>query len=425
MANKVNIAPVVSPDILKTVSSSTAIKTFGDQLKNQAKEKVISVALGKTQQLTNQIIELKTLEIKVGIDHNNEIKRIETLRKQEQISENQYQKAIAIENASYAKKREDIQVLKQKLQTDLNNILADPYRKIKEAKNKRKLARARRKARNRAEKARAKRVLAKKVATNAAKTLAPVIALQLSNRLSSVISQRSKLETLVDQVNVYIEQANTPDTISIATNLRNNTVTLINNSISKLDSIRKTLNIISISLTLFNIIIPLLNRTAPLIVITTLPGTPIPGMIPHDELRNKKQRLEKLVSALSAVIVIATNSLENEIVQLNELILRLKNISQQLTDSTLSNLNEQELTDLTNFYSPVGTDEFPPYKGFKFKIKIEENKAFEVKGNKRRYAVAIDRDGVEVIKSELSFTLDPNDLVEQLKLVIDQQNLQG
>jgi hypothetical protein len=425
MANKVNIAPVVSPEILKTVSSSTAIKTFGDQLKNQAKEKIISVALGKAQQLTNQIVELKTLEIKVGIDHNNEIKRIETLRKQEQISENQYQKAIAIENASYAKKREDIQILKQKLQTDLNNIIADPYRKIKEAKNKRKLARARRKARNRAEKARARRVLAKKVATNAAKTLAPVIALQLSNRLSSVISQRSKLETLVDQVNVYIEQANTPDTISIATNLRNNTVTLINNSISKLDSIRKTLNIISISLTLFNIIIPLLNRTAPLTVITTLPGTPIPGMIPHDELRNKKQRLEKLVSALSAVIVIATNSLENEIVQLNELILRLKNISQQLTDSTLSNLNEQELTDLTNFYSPVGTDEFPPYKGFKFKIKIEENKAFEVKGNKRRYAVAIDRDGVEVIKSELSFTLDPNDLVEQLKLVIDQRNLQG
>jgi len=425
MANKVNIAPVVSPDILKTVSSSTAIKTFGDQLKNQAKEKVISVALGKTQQLSSQIIEIKTLEIKIGLDHNNEIKRIETLYKQKQISEKKYQKAKEIEDASYLKKREDLQKLKQKLQTDLNDILADPYRKIKEAKNKRKLARARRKARNRAEKARAKRVLAKKVATNAAKTLAPVIALQLSNRLSSVISQRSKLETLVDQVNVYIEQANTPDTISIATNLRNNTVTLINNSISKLDSIRKTLNIISISLTLFNIIIPLLNRTAPLIVITTPPGTPIPGMIPHDELRNKKQRLEKLVSALSAVIVIATNSLENEIVQLNELILRLKNISQQLTNSTLSNLNEQELTDLTNFYSPVGTDEFPPYKGFKFKIKIEENKAFEVKGNKRRYAVAIDRDGVEVIKSELSFTLDPNDLIEQLKLVIDQQNLQG
>jgi len=39
--------------------------------------------------------------------------------------------------------------------------------------------------------------------------------------------------------------------------------------------------------------------------------------------------------------------------------------------------------------------------------------------------VAIDRDGVETIKSDYSFTLDPNDLVDQLKLIIDQQNLQG
>jgi hypothetical protein len=70
-------------------------------------------------------------------------------------------------------------------------------------------------------------------------------------------------------------------------------------------------------------------------------------------------------------------------------------------------------------------DQFPPYKGFKFKIKEEQNQAFVVKGNKRRYAVATDRDGVEVLKSDFSFTLDPNDLVDQLKLVIDQRNLQG
>jgi len=425
MSNKVNIAPVVSPEIIKTISSSTAIKTFGDQLKDAAKAKVLSVALGKLDELRIRVQEIVLAEIKLGSDYNTELKRLDINYKNKQITKEQYDEAVANEKKSYEEKKADLKKRKEQLKKEIADIINDPYRKKKAAKKRRKERRKRRKQRSKEERARARRNLAIKVAKNAAKTLAPVIALQLSNRLSSVISQRSKLETLVDQVNVYIEQANTPDTISIATNLRNNTVTLINNSISKLDSIRKTLNIISISLTLFNIIIPLLNRTAPLTVITTPPGTPIPGMIPHDELRNKKQRLEKLVSALSAVIVIATNSLENEIVQLNELILRLKNISQQLTNSTLSNLNEQELTDLTNFYSPVGTDEFPPYKGFKFKIKIEENKAFEVKGNKRRYAVAIDRDGVEVIKSELSFTLDPNDLIEQLKLVIDQQNLQG
>ena len=137
------------------------------------------------------------------------------------------------------------------------------------------------------------------------------------------------------------------------------------------------------------------------------------------------ERANKLVSALNIVLAVASVALENEINELNELILRLKEITQNLTDKTLNNLNEQQLTDLTNFFSPVGVDEFSPYKGFKFQIKTEENKSFEVKGNKRRYAVAIDRDGVEVIKSELSFTLDPNDLVDQLKLVIDQRNLQG
>jgi thiol-disulfide isomerase/thioredoxin len=37
----------------------------------------------------------------------------------------------------------------------------------------------------------------------------------------------------------------------------------------------------------------------------------------------------------------------------------------------------------------------------------------------------INKDGIEVLKSELSFTLDPTDLVEQLKIIIDQQNLQA
>ena len=66
---------------------------------------------------------------------------------------------------------------------------------------------------------------------------------------------------------------------------------------------------------------------------------------------------------------------------------------------------------------------FPPYKGFRFALKEENNPRFVVRGNKRHYAVAFDKNNVEVLKSEASFTLDPNDLIEQLKLVIDQQNL--
>jgi hypothetical protein len=417
MSNTSNISSVISPDVLKTISASTVIKTFGDQLKDKAKEKVVAVLRDKAGELTSNLEQVVKEEHQAGIDHNNELKRLETIYQQGQITKEQYDEAVLKENDAYKKQQESFNLRKTKIKNDITNINLDPYKKIKEDRKKRKEQRQKKRAENKARDAEAKRDANKKVIKNAAKTLAPIIGLQIANQLSNIISQRAKLEELVDQVNAYIDTANTPETTNIATNLRNNTITLINNSIGKLQKLQTTLNQINIYLTIFGALIPLLNRVAPLTVISTPPLTPIPGMIPHDELRNKKQNLEKLVSALNAVLAIAVISLENEVGKLNELILKLKNVN-------LTGLDSQQLADLTSsIYNNV--DDFPPYKGFKFKIKVEENKVFEVKGNKRRYAVATDRDGVEVLKSEYSFTLDPNDLIDQLKLVIDQRNLQG
>ena len=418
MSNTSNISSVISPDVLKTVSTSAIIKTFGDQLKNKAKEKVVVVLKNKAGELEIELEQLIKDEQQAGIDHNNELKRLETLYQQGQIpTREEYDKAVVKENEAYDKQKESFKLRKTKIEKDIKNIITDPFDKIKEDRKKRKAQRQEKRAKNKQRDAQSKRDANKKVIKNAAKTLAPIIALQIANQLSAIISQRSKLEELVDQVNAYIDTANTPETTTIATNLRNNTIALINNSIGKLQNLQTTLNRISTYLTIFGAIIPLLNRAAPLTVISTPPLTPIPGMIPHDELRNKKQRLERLVSALSAVLAIAAMLLENEINKLNELILKLKNIN-------LDGLNSQQLSDLTSsIYNNV--DQFPPYKGFKFKIKEEQNQAFVVKGNKRHYAVATNRDGVEILKSEYSFTLDPNDLIDQLKLIIDQRNLQG
>jgi hypothetical protein len=259
MANNLNIGSVVSPSILKTISSSTAIKTFGDQLVNKAKEKIISVASGKVQTLKDQIQEIITLKIKVGIDHNTELKRLEVLLKEKQITQEKYDKAVIKENEAYQQKLDDLDALSFKLNEDLAKIIADPLAKIKSLKNKRKLKKEQRKNKNRAERAKARRDLAKKVAKNAAKTLAPIIALQLANQFASVLSQRAKLEELVDQVNVYIEQANTPETIAIATNLRNNAVTLINNSISKLTKLQQTIAQIDLYIAIFSAIVAVLS----------------------------------------------------------------------------------------------------------------------------------------------------------------------
>lgn len=418
MPNNVNISPVISPDILKNISSSTAIKTFGEQLKNKAKEKIIAVALGKVEQLKNQIEEIVKLEIKVWSDYNTELKRLEILLKEKQITQEQYDKSVAAENVSRDKKLKDLANLKAKLSKDLANIVADPYRKIKNANLLRKRKRARRKARNKAERAKARRDLAKKVIKNAVKTLIPIIALQLAGKLASILSQRAQLEKLVDQVNLYIENASTPEEIQIATNLRNNTIALINNSINKLDSLSKTLQQISLYITIFSALVAVLSSIA--IPTAVPPGIGVPVAL-ITRITKALERANKLIASLGVLAGIGATILENEVLKLNELIERLKQVS--LDDKALSTLNQQELTGLTS--SLLSNTQFPPYKGFRFQIKEEQNPSFEVKGNKRHYAVAIDSDGVEVLKSELSFTLDPQDLVDQLKLIIDQRNLQG
>jgi len=421
MANNINVGAVVSPDILKTISSSTAIKTFGDQLVNKAKEKVISAALGKVQTLKDQIQEIVTLKIKVWSDHGTEMKRLEVLLKEKQITQEQYDLAVQKEDLAYQTKLRELEKLDAKLKEDLANIIADPLRKIKERRQRRKARREKRKNRNRAERAKARRDLVKKVAKNAAKTLAPILALQLANKFAAVLSQRSQLEKLVDQVNAYIEQANTPETIAIATNLRNNAVTLINSSIRKLDNLQKTISQIATYVAIFTAIVAVLSAIP--IPTSVPPGIGIPVSL-ITRIVKSLNRAAILIASISVVASIASTILENEIIKLNDLIERLKAVNVLLGDKS-SNLNEQEFADLSNAFLPVGDGEYEPYKGFKFKIKTEENKTFEVKGNKRRYAVAIDRDGVEVLKSDFSFTLDPNDLIDQLELVIDQRNLQG
>ena len=425
MPNNVNISSVISPDILKNISSASVIKTFGDQLVNKAKDKVISVVEGKIGELKKRIEDITKKTVTLGINHNTKLKGLEVENKNKQLTDEQYNEAVIVENAAYDLAVENSKNEITKLEEDLAKIISDPKRKIKEERLKRKNRIQQRRAKNKAERSKARRNLAIKVIKNTAKTLAPIIALQLTNQLIAVISQRKKLEVLVNQVNDYIISANTPETIQIAINLRNNTITLINNSISKLQKIKKVTEQITIYITVFSIIVAILSSIP--IPTAVPPGIGIPINV-ITKIVKALEKANKLIASLSVILAICTVLLENEIFKLNELIFRLKEISQLLDQSTLQNLNNQELTNLTsNLLTNI--DQFGEYKGFKFKIKEEQTlgaqQAIVVKGNKRHYAVAINRDGVEVIKSDYSFTLDPNDLVEQLKLIIDQQNLQG
>jgi len=118
--------------------------------------------------------------------------------------------------------------------------------------------------------------------------------------------------------------------------------------------------------------------------------------------------------------------LSKEINLLRALIDQLAAINKIVENKTTTELNQEQLNALTESLLPSNnTNLIPPYKGFNFILKQEQNPNFEIKGNKRNYAVAVNSNGREILKSDYSFTLDPNDLVEQLRLIIDQRNLQG
>ena len=422
MATNLNISTVISPDVLKTISASTLIKTFGDQLKDKTKDKIVVAATSKVNQLEADIESLIRKQQEVKKNHSNELKRIDILYQMGEINEAEAEVLTIKENDAYDKQQKLIQIEIDILKKDIIDIVKDPYNDIKKQKKKLNESIKKFKVDLKKQSFKSAKDEIKKVLKNNKKTLASIIGLAIANKLATIVSQRTELEDLVDKTNIIIDQANTPETIAAAINLRNNIVALINNSIRKLENLQSLLGTISIVLTVSSLLINVLGLTTPLTAISTFPGTPVIMGI-HDKLRDKIIALDKLITALSGVLAIATVLLENEIIALNELIDRLHQVSSLLDGKTLTDLNSQQLTDLSR--SLLTDTQFPSYKGFNFKIKEEQNQAFVVKGNKRHYAVAIDRDGVEVLKSDYSFTLDPNDLVEQLKLVIDQKNLQG
>ena len=414
MPNTTNIAPVVSPDILKTISASTAIKTFGSQLKDKNKETLIIGNQSKTANIDTELDGLTKKEIQAGENKNNTIQKAQSDLNTNQITQEQYNDIIVSANFTYETEISAINIQRQKLEQDKQNINNNPNDKIKNQQKSFKASIKNLRKKTQESETKSKQDLTKQVVSNVVKTLVPVIALQLANSFSTLITQRKKLEELVDQVNNYIDTKVTDQTtVTIATNLRNNAITLINNNIKKLENLKKSIERVSKTVAIIVVIVTIIERILSL---------PIPLLIPIKiQYQPTLQKLLRLISGLSALLVIATMLLSNEIIRLNELRDRLKEVSLKLDGKTL---NFADLTTLTNEFLPAGGD-YGSYKGFKFAIKEEQNQAFVVKGNKRRYAVAIDRYGVETIRSEYSFTLDPNDLIEQLKLVIDQRNLQG
>ena len=407
-----NVSTLVSPDILANLKTSEKPKAFGDQLLKAGLAAGANAALNSTiLKLYKEKADLIREETQLNVNHRSELLKINNQynidKKQagndeQKLSESEkkYKASIANEEKNYKEAQINLQERKDKNQKAIDDYIKDPFAKQKKEKEKREKNIDKEIKKTKEEEQQARKQNRKAVLKNAKKTIVPILTLLLTDKIAEVISQNDVIQELVDKTNAIIEDANesnNPTQLENAKVVRDNAIKVIQSNESKIIKINDQIQKITIYIAIFSAVVSILS---------SYPG---PANTKIVQLLEKANRIVLALSALLPTVIV---SLEKAIQILEELKAQLLPINGEL---------ESKLPPV-----PVrfGTD-YPPYKGFKFALREENNPRFVVQGNKRHYAVAINKQNIEQLKSDSSFTLDPNDLIEQLKLVIDQQNLQG
>ena len=222
--------------------------------------------------------------------------------------------------------------------------------------------------------------------------------------------QNSSLKDLVDQTNAIIIAANTPEQLEQARVSRNAAYNVLNNNEKNLIDIKEKLELITI------VISTLTALGAILLTSLSFPGTPASAYKPYETI-------VKTLGILSAILLALIPILDILISELSDLKAQLREIDNKLDLQTIDSGNLAALSALLN---SIKQPKDETYKGFRLVIKEDQDSKTFVKDSiKRHYAAALDKDGVEVIKSEYSYTLEPQVLIDQVKIIIDQQNLQA
>jgi hypothetical protein len=436
-----NVASLITPSTVSTLKSlKENPKAFGEQLKDQAKQKAIqAIAESTLAKLLKEKAKLIKEGIELDINHQLTLAKLElrhTPKKQyvngevtdipPELNNEEYKKAVEAEDKNYEDAKKILQDKKDKNKEDLDKYLKDPFKNIKDKIQKRKEARAKRKKRTKAEKNKARKEKAKAVLKNAKKTLGPILTLLITNKVAEIVAQNEKIQKLIDDTNAIITEANTsgdPLKLSNAKLARDNAIKVINDNEAKIQKVAETINKISVYINIFSLIVTIISSIPLPTAVPPGAGILVSTIMKFVKILDKANRI---LLMLSSLIPVAEGILQKAISILEDLKSQLLDINGKLDTAAASGVPNLSL----NLNSQTGgmTLGIIPsveYKGFKFAIREENNPKFNIRGNKRHYAEAINTDNVAVLKSDYSFTLDPDDLVEQLKLIINSQNLQA
>jgi hypothetical protein len=235
------------------------------------------------------------------------------------------------------------------------------------------------------------------------------ISFVLSTILEFISINNAKIEHLVDTTNEIISKAQTKSDLEAAKLSRDTAIIIITSNKRQLDSINSILQFLELLTTILSSLINVLSLLPPLVIT----GATIRLLTKLDKILNDSSSLLSVANLVVSKLIDDLNYQESRLLRLGDIL-----------DNNITELTSQEILDILNSNrNQLGYLSGMDYKGFKFYIKEENNSKFNVKGNKRRYAVALNKEGNEILQSISSFTLDPDVLVEELKLQIDQKGL--
>lgn len=234
------------------------------------------------------------------------------------------------------------------------------------------------------------------------------VAYLLNNKLKELSTTVQQLTALVDKTNDIIASAQTKQDILKSKVARDAALIELNKAYSQIAILKQYLDILQILLTVFNLVLSL-------VLLFPFPITA--------KIAEQITKAILTIDALVIIIAIISASLESLLAEVELQKSRLLPLNDLIDQAINDNLSPQDIRALLN-RSNLGLLEGTTYKGFRFSIYEENDPKFVVAGNKRRYAVTLDRSGFIVLQSQPSFTLDPNVLVEELKLIIDERNLE-
>jgi hypothetical protein len=263
----------------------------------------------------------------------------------------------------------------------------------------------------------------------------PLLLLSINNKISQIIIP--SLKNLVNkEINKYTDSNSCPDPLTL-----NNITQTRNDIVSQLNGLGRTLNIITVSLTSASSFLNIITNTIKTVkgvaagisaaskVAPVIPGSVSSGLndaqtfirdATFDTKGNSKlAKISSSTGGAALVVSMITVNIKTAVGLISSIDVLIKKCSPN--NNSLETLTK-EINDISDAQIQADdTQNLTTYNGFI--IEIEEI-PFTPTVNRRR-AIGKNQSGIKLIQSELSFSTNNQTLIDELKFIIERDNLKA